>query len=191
MSYQEPIFNSESGLFGRANRFVVNSWVDASRATNAYSEGMDWAQRQVIQGGMNRTWLAKLTAATLIAPNRWRYAFSAFNITAGFLPQLTPTTFGQGVDAVNIRELRNTAAQVDGSPIPNGASVGPVGSSWSAQNVAWNTTELEGYVWMHASYTPTGTTLFWFDTPNPVRCASSFFAEEQGGGEGFGEEPPP
>lgn len=178
MSYQEPIFTS--GLFGRANRVVVNSWGDAARTTAANAEGMDWAQRQVVQGQMNRTWLACLTTATLITPNRWRYAFSAFNVTDADLPQLTSTTFGQGIDAINLRELRNTAAQVDGSPIPPGATVGPVGSSWLAG--AWSVAALEGYVWMHASYTPTGTTLFWFDTPNPVRCAASFFIEGEGGG---------
>jgi hypothetical protein len=36
---------------------------------------------------------------------------------------------------------------------------------------------------MHATQDTTGGTLFWFDTPNPVRCASSFFTEGEGGGE--------
>ena len=181
MSYQEPIFTSPAGLFGKANGFVVNAWTDAARSTNANAEGMEWAQRQVVQGGMNRTWLAKLTQAVPLAGafNRWRYHFVPFNVTIAGTPTVTQTTFGVGEGALNIRELRNTPAQVDGSPIPNGASVGPVGSTWAAN--AWTTTSLEGYVWMHVSYTPTGTTLFWFDTPNPVRCAASFFTEGGGG----------
>ena len=187
MSYQEPIFNS--GLFGKANRFVTNAWTDAARAANAYAEGMEWAQRQVVSGSPTETWLAKLTTATLLAPNRWRYAFTGFDITSAGGVATSSNTFGEGTLALNIRELRNTAAALDGSPIPTGATAGPVGSSWNG--TAWTTTNLEGYVWMHASYCTDGTTLFWCDTPNPVRCASSFFSEGAGGGEGFGEEPPP
>lgn len=185
MSYQEPIFTSPAGLFGKANGFVVNAWTDAARSTNANAEGMDWAQRQVVQGAMNRTWLAKLTTASPISPNRWRYSFVAFNITDSAGPSLPNTTFGAGSNAVNIRELRNTAAILDGSPMPNGATAGPVGSSWHESS--WTSSALDGYVWMHASYTPTGSTLFWFDTPNPVRCAPLSFNE--GGGEGEGGGP--
>ena len=187
MSYQEPIFTS--GLFGKANRFVTNAWTDAARAANAYAEGMEWAQRQVVSGSPTETWLAKLTTATVLAPNRWRYAFVGFDITSLGLPVTSSNTFGEGTLALNLRELRNTAAAMDGTPIPLGATVGPVGSTWAAND--WTVVDLEGYVWMHASYCTDGTTLFWFDTPNPVRCADSFFAEEQGGGEEFGEEPPP
>lgn len=189
MSYQEPIFTSAAGLFGRANGFVVNAWTDAARAANAYAEGMEWAQRQVVAGRVTDAWLAKLTAATVLAPNRWRYAFTGFDITAAGGVATSSNTFGEGTLALNLRELRNTAAALDGSPIPTGATAGPVGSSWNG--TAWTTANLEGYVWMHASYCSDGTTLFWFDTPNPVRCASSFFTEGAGGGEGFGEEPPP
>ncbi len=181
MSYQEPIFNS--GLFGKANRFVTNAWTDAARAANAYAEGMEWAQRQVVSGSPTETWLAKLTTATVLAPNRWRYAFTGFDITSAGAALTSANTFGEGTLAINIRELRNTAGAVDGSPIPTGATVGPVGSAWTAG--AWTTSSLEGYVWMHASYCTDGSTLFWFDTPNPVRCAASFFTgEDEGEGEG-------
>jgi hypothetical protein len=179
MTYQDPIF--ERGLFGKANAFVVNAWGNAARAASDYAEGMEWAQRQVVSGAVTETWLAKCTTATLLAPNRWRYAFEDFDITSAAAPLTNSNTFGEGTQAINIRELRNTAGAIDGTPIPTGATVGPVGSVWNG--TAWTTTNLEGYVWMHATYDTTGGTLFWFDTPNPVRCASSFFTEGEGGGE--------
>lgn len=177
MTYQEPIF--QRGLFGQANAFVVNAWGNAARVASEYAEGMDWAQRQVVAGRQTDTWLAKCTSATLLAPNRWRYAFEDFDITASAAPLTNSNTFGEGTGAINIRELRNTAAAIDGTPIPTGATVGPVGSVWNG--TAWTTTNLEGYVWMHATYDTTGGTLFWFDTANPVRCASSFFTDPGGG----------
>ena len=184
MSYQEPIFTS--GLFGKANRFVTNAWTDAARAANAYAEGMEWAQRQVVSGSPTETWLAKLTTATVLAPNRWRYAFVGFDITSVGAAVTSSNTFGEGTLALNLRELRNTASELDGTPIPTGASAGPVGSTWNGS--AWITTGMEGYVWMHASYCTDGSTLFWFDTPNPVRCGQAFlFVDPVPDPEGEGE----
>ncbi len=174
MSYQRPIFNA--GLYGKANASVMNGFVDSAEAVFANEEGLRWAQRQVVQGDLQLTFLAKLTSATLLAPNRWEYAFEPYTYSSsatGRLPvALTTTTWGASTTdpktkAINIRETRNLSANIDGSPLPTGASIGPVGSSWAT---GWPTSGLEGYVWMHAEYDQDGGILHWFDAPNPIKC---------------------
>ena len=71
------------------------------------------------------------------------------------------------IKAIHIRDTRTLSANIDGSPLPIGASIGPVGSSWSS---GWPTSSLAGYVWMHAEYDQDGGILHWFDAPNPVVC---------------------
>ena len=169
MGYQTPIF--ESGLFGKANRFVCNGWTQSAQAVSANAEGLEWAQRQVVQGSVQERWLAKLTAATSITSDRWKYTFEPFSITSAADPaSLLTGTWGKGTGAINIRELRNDGAQIDGSPKPAGSSVGPVGSVYT--NGAWRTTDLAGYVEMHLEYDTSGGVLYWFSEPNPVRCGS-------------------
>lgn len=168
MSHQVPIF--ESGLFGKANRFVTNAWTESASAVAANAEGLEWAQRQVVQEAVQTTYLAKITTATVLGTNRWRYDGVAFDITAAGAATVSTGTFGQFTGALNIRELRNTAGVIDGSPLPTGASIGPVGSSWTG--TVWSTTSLEGYVWITVAYDTGGNVLYWFDTPNPSRCGT-------------------
>ena len=169
MSYQTPIF--ESGLFGKANRFVCNGWTQSAQAVAANAEGLEWAQRQVVQGSVPERWLAKLTAATSIGADRWTYTFEPVAISSSNAPAaLLTSTWGAGTGAINIRELRNDGSQVDGSPKPSGSSIGPVGSVYASG--AWTTSSLAGYVEIHLDYNTSGEVLFWFSEPNPVRCAS-------------------
>jgi hypothetical protein len=138
-------------------------------ANNA--EGIRWAQEQLAKASTPERWLAKITAASLLAPNRWEYTFEPFTYNVARNPvQLLTGTFGAGTLAVNIRETRNSATTVDGSPLPTGTSIGPVGSSYVAG--AWVTTSLAGYVEMHADYDSVGAVLYWFDAPNPTRCGT-------------------
>jgi len=168
MSYQQPIF--DSGLFGKANRFVVNGWTDAAVAVSEHGEGIRWAQEQVRRAQVQTRFLARITTATALAANRWRYDGGGLDITSVADPAAASGTFGTFTGAINLRELRNTATVLDGSPIPTGASVGPVGSSYSGS--AWSTTALQGYVEMVVAYDTSGNLLYWFDAPNPTRCAS-------------------
>lgn len=170
MSYQTPIF--ESGLFGKANRFVCNGWTESAQAVAANAQGLEWAQQQVVQGSVPDRWLAKLTAAFSISTDRWVYTFEPIAINSGNQPvQLfTFSTWGKGQGAINLRELRNDGSQVDGSPKPTGSSIGPVGSLYVSN--AWTTSNLSGYVQIHLDYTTSGGVLFWFSEPNPVRCPS-------------------
>lgn len=174
MSYQRPIFNS--GLYGKANASVMNGFVDSAEAVFFNEEGLRWAQRQVVQGELQLTFLAKLTAATVLLPNRWEYVFEPFVIhtAAAFrVPTtLTAGTWGSSTGdattkAVNLRELRNTATVIDGSALPGGASIGPVGSVYAG---GWATTSLEGYVFMHVDTDKQGNLVHWFDAPNPIDC---------------------
>lgn len=176
MSYQRPIFNS--GLYGKCNASVMNGFVDSAEAVFANEEGLRWAQRQVVQGELQLTFLAKLTAATVLAPNRWEYVFEPYThssaATLRVPTTLTTTTWGSSTadpstKAINIREARNTATVIDGSALPAGASIGPVGSTYAA---GWTTTSLAGYVWMHVEYDKDGGILHWFDAPNPIDCGS-------------------
>jgi hypothetical protein len=167
VSFQRPIFNS--GLFGKANRFVCNAWTDSAEAVGENAEGIRWAQQQVVRGEVQDTFLAKLTVASLLSPNRWEYEFEGFlyGPTPARTPQQLAGTFALGVGALNLRETRNTTTAIDGSPLPTGASIGPVGSSYSG---GWSTTNLAGYVWMHADYGSDGSLVYWFDAINPIKC---------------------
>jgi hypothetical protein len=169
MSYQTPIF--ESGLFGKANRFVCNGWTQSAQAVAANAQGLEWAQQQVVQGSVPERWLAKLTAATLISVDRWVYAFEPFAINSNNQPIILneASTWGKGTGAINLRELRNDGTQIDGSPKPDGSSIGPVGSVYASG--AWTTSSLAGYVEIHLDYNTSGDVLFWFSEPNPVRCS--------------------
>lgn len=167
MSYQTPIF--ENGLFGKANRFVCNGWTESSQTVFQNSEGIEWAQRQVVQGSVPDRWLAKLTAATAITTDRWTYSFQPLGIVGASPATLLAGTWGVGSGAINLRELRNDGVNVDGSPKPTGATIGPVGSTYTN---AWSLGNLAGYVEMHLSYQNNGSVLYWFSEPNPVRCPS-------------------
>ena len=166
MTFQAPIFNS--GLFGKANEFVCNAWTEASRSVSASAEGIEWAQRQVAKSDLPDRWLAKVTAASSAGTNKWTYTFEPFVIDSGGAPASVSGTWGTGTGAINIRELRNSGSEIDGSPIPAGASIGPFGSTWSG--TAWSTTSLSGYTEMHSDYRSDGSVLFWFDGINPTRC---------------------
>jgi hypothetical protein len=166
MSFQTPIF--ESGLFGKANRFVCNSWQQSAELVAENAEGIDWAQRQLHGASVPKSWLARVRTATLFAPNRWFYTFESVIITPahGVLP--TGGNWGKGSGAINIREITNTATVIDGSPKPTDATIGPVGSTWSG--TAWSLA-LTGTVEMHLSYDSSGAAAWWFSEPNPARCA--------------------
>jgi hypothetical protein len=189
VSFQRPIFNK--GLFGRANASVCNLWTDASETVAQNADGIAWATGQLVRGKIEEAWLAKLLTATLIAPNRWKYTFEPFlinNAGSNAVPQaLEPGTFGSTLDAqnhhhaFNLRELRNTAGAIDGSPLNAGTTIGPVGSTWSGS--AWSLAGLAGYVHLHLEYDPTGRTLYWFDCPNPFQCDAPAPSPPPGGGE--------
>lgn len=166
MTFQAPIFNS--GLFGKANEFVCNAWTESSRAVAASAEGIEWAQQQVKRLNLPDVWLAKVTAASSLATNRWTYTFEPFAIDSSSAAVSVSGTWGTGSGAINIRELRNTSTAIDGSPIPAGASIGPFGSTWSGS--AWSTTSLAGYCEMHTEYRDDGSVLYWFSEINPSRC---------------------
>lgn len=176
MSFQRPIFNK--GLFGRANASVCNAWMDSAETVAQNAEGIAWASDQLVRGRIVESWLAKLISATLIAPNRWKYQFEPFAINL-IANNAVPTnlqtgTFGANFDtnheslAFNIRELRNTATVIDGSPLPAGTTIGPVGSDFNGST--WSVAGLAGYVLMNLEYDSRGYSLFWFDTPNPTAC---------------------
>lgn len=175
MSFQRPIFNK--GLFGRANASVCNAWMDSAETVAQNAEGIAWASDQLVRGRIVESWLAKLTSATAVPGQfyRWRYAFEPFAIDLNAGDALAAAfqlgTFGKSDGtsyAVNIRELRNTQFELDGTPLVNGATAGPVGSRFNIG--VWATTPLEGYVQMNLDYDADGNALFWFDTPNPTAC---------------------
>jgi hypothetical protein len=165
MTYQQPIF--DAGLFGKANRFVCNSWTDAAAFVGRNAEGIEWAQAQLGRGAVPTRWLARVTKATSIGVDRWTYEFESIVLTDTHTAQATAGSFGKGTGAINLREIGNDGLKVDGSPKPGGASVGPVGSSWLGSS--WNPT-LSAVVEMNLVYDSTGAAAWWFSSPNPVRC---------------------
>ncbi len=179
MSQQQPIFRN--GLFGAANASVCNAWTESAALVQQNADGLAWASAQLVQGAVEQTWLATLEQAIAI-PNtdhRWKYRFRPFLINLDgndAVPQdplagtfgKTPAANAHEDHAFNIRELRNTLSEIDGSPLPANGTAGPVGSTFASGG--WSLAALEGYVWMHLSYDIKGRALFWFDCPNPVAC---------------------
>jgi hypothetical protein len=182
VSHQRPIFNT--GLFGRANASVCNAWTDAADAVSQNADGIAWASEQVVRGSVPETWLAKLTSAVSLGTNRWKYVFEPMTISlatnAATPQQLLAGTFGKTPagptheqHAFNIRELRNTAAEIDGTVLATGQTIGPVGSTWTNLGggaAGWSLVNLAGYVLLHQEYSAEGLSLFWFDCVNPTRC---------------------
>lgn len=189
MSFQRPIFNK--GIFGRANATVVNGWTDSAEMVSQNADGIAWASAQVVSGRIVETWLAKLLTALPIGANRWKYTFEPFaiqlNANNAVPVTLVAGTFGATLDgqhhhhAFNIRELRNTAADIDGSPLNINTTIGPVGSSYAGN--AWQLLGLSGYVHMHLEYDSEGRSLYWFDCPNPVQCDLAAPEPPPGGGD--------
>lgn len=169
-SEQVPIF--ESGLFGKANSIVCNSWTDAARIVAENAEGIRWAQSQVVGGHVTLRFLAKITSAASLAPNRWLYTGTAMQLTSTYATSVPSGSFGTFSAAINLRELRNTSTMVDGSLL-DGATIGPVGSEYVDADDAWKLTGLEGYVEMVADYNSSGGLVYWFDCVNPSVCTNS------------------
>ena len=178
MSYQAPIF--ESGLFGKANRFVCNGWTQSAQTVAQHAEGIEWAQQQLIKPDIPTRWLALITQATYLYPNRWSYTFEPFAIDTmvGVIPMTSvplvtqpagDKKWGVGQGAINLRELDNTSSIIDGSPLPSGASIGPVGSR--DVNGTWLLVGLRGHVEINMDYRTDGQVLYWFSSPNPVKCS--------------------
>lgn len=168
MSTQRPIF--QQGLLGAANREVCNLWTDGAEIARDGADALEWARAQMVGFRTSDAWLAKITSATLLSTNRWTYSGSAFNLDGSHAPIASTDSYGAFTGALNLREIRNAAGVVDGSPLPAGASVGPVGSVWDTATSAWTTTGLAGYVWMRRAYRTNGADLVYFDTPNPGKC---------------------
>lgn len=167
MSKHDPIFQRQ--INGAASREWANRLTQAGGLVDESRTLLEDGLMRMFQGGIPVCWLAKGTAASAIsgASNRWTYDGQVL-IIDGTSPDTTSDQFGVFAGAINIRELRNTSTHVDGSEIPTGASIGPVGSVYSGG--AWTTSSLAGYFQLHASYKKDGSVLFWFDAPNPMRC---------------------
>lgn len=178
VTYQAPIF--ESGLFGKANAFVCNSWTEAARAYGNYAEGIEWAQREMMAGKVMTRFLAKITDATQIGSNRWEYSFEPFSIDGSSAPASVNGDFATGSGALNLRELRNTASEIDGTPI-SGFTIGPFGSS--RNDGSWITNGLSGYCEMIVTHRTDGSVLFWFSESNPSACTQESPSPPQEGGE--------
>lgn len=171
MTYHRPKF--EQGLFGSANRFVCNRWTDGSEFTFANSQGIEWAQAQLVRGDVLSTHLCEVESAAALASNRWTYTVK---------PWVPAAIAGSGIAAPtderfkyttcrNLREEHNTATTVDGMDITAPASsIGPVGSVWSG--AAWTTSSLSAKVLVHVVYDLGGNAYAFFDRPNPIRCTT-------------------
>lgn len=168
MSTQRPIF--QQGLLGAANREVCNLWTDGAEIARDGSDAIEWARAQMVGFRPAEAWLAKITSATLLSTNRWTYSGTAVDLDGSNAPIARTDSYGVFTGALNIREIRNGAGVVDGSPLPAGATIGPVGSVWDTATSSWTTTGLAGYVWMRRAYRTNGAELVFFDTMNPGKC---------------------
>jgi hypothetical protein len=170
MSNQRPIFNS--GLYGKANRTVMNAFMESADTLSVNQGAIDWAYRASMpEAFTTRTFLARIqTASVITASARWSYSGTeAVLLSASPWHENVSGTEYNFSGALNIRELFNSSTLVDGMDISSPAStIGPVGSSWSG--TAWTTGSLAAVVVMTVAYTKTGGISYYFDRPNPIRC---------------------
>lgn len=169
MTYMRPRF--EQGLFGSANKFVCNRWTDSSEFVAESTEGIRWAQSQLVQGNIVAQGLCEAVSATVLAANRWEYTVRLWvpaAITGSAIAAVTDPRFDY-TKCRNLREEHNTATTVDGMDITAPAStIGPVGSTWTG--TAWTTTSLQAKFVVSVVYDLGGNAYAFFDRPNPIRC---------------------
>jgi hypothetical protein len=169
MTYMRPKF--EQGLFGSANKFVCNRWTDSSELVAESTEGIRWAQSQLVQGNIVAQGLCSITAAAALATNRWTYTVSLWvpaSIAGAGISTVTDPRFNY-TTCRNLREEFNTATIVDGMDITTPAStIGPVGSVWTGS--AWTTSSLTAVAMVSVVYDLGGNAYAFFDRPNPIRC---------------------
>lgn len=185
MSHQRPIFHQ--GLYGKANREVMNGILDGVDVVRQYQDALLWADEQMRSGEIRIRWfLATITSATLMdatggtAGNRWWYSGKAAVLdidagTGGLISEATNDSTDTFVNAVNLREVFNNAATADQMDTGNPqVSVGPVGSHYAGGNT-WTTSSLTAIVVMGCTYDKAGRNRYFFDRPNPIRCWDSSF----------------
>lgn len=192
MSNQRPIFNGNAGLFGKANRVVMNTIMDTVDTVQQYQAGMIAAQSLLLEDRQTiRYFLAKLTTATSLGSGTYKWTYSGSPVVFNTLGSPVGYPGGAAVNdsadqfaaAINLREFYNDSNPVDGmNPTAPGVSVGPVGSTYIASN-EWSTTNLEAVVIMYVTVNNLGSVIYFFDRPNPIRCGEESFVPPEGGGE--------
>lgn len=190
MSNQRPIFNENAGLFGKANRVVMNGIIDTVDTVNQYQAAMMAAQQLLLEQRQTmRFFLAKLNTATSLGTGTYKWTYSGTPFVLNTLG--TPAGYPSGAAvndsadqfsaAINLREFYNHSNPVDGmNPTMPAVSVGPVGSTYTGQNT-WTTSNLQAVVIVYVTVNSSGGVVYFFDRPNPVVCAEESFFE--GGGE--------
>jgi len=170
MSNQRPIFNA--GLYGKANRVVMNDMMDGTEFTQNNQFATEYAYRASMPNPYEpRKFLARLTTATAISGGRWSYAgTAAVMLVSSPYSEIISAGGETFTGAINLREVFNSSGtDIDGMNFTSpAATVGPVGSFFDVS--AWATTGLEALVEITVVYAKTGEPMFYFDRPNPLRC---------------------
>lgn len=174
MSYQRPIFNGQQGLFGKANREVMNGLLDSNDVVQQYSQALVWADQQMRATGEQISWfLGRLKTATPIGGKiyQWTYSGNPCMIEdySGDVTDWNDQSF-RFTNAINLRELFNDSGWVDGSDTTN-TRTGPVGSTYRDTQSRWDTTDLKCVCVIGIWRKNNGTPLYFFDRPNPVNCS--------------------
>lgn len=157
-------------VIGSLTRETTQLMIDGAALAMDNAPAIDAAKQLLLPGQTAMRFLAKFTAATAMGGtyNRYLYTGEPMMIDYAHDPQLLTDSWGEITDAINISELRNTETELDGTPLPDGATAGPFGSSWTGS--AWTTSGLNGYAECCATFRDDGTLLFWFDKQLPIRC---------------------
>ena len=169
MSYQRPIFNGQQGLFGKANREVMNGILDSADMVAQYADALSWADQQMRSGSEQiRFFLGSIKSATAVSGKQYQWTYSG---NPCMIEQNRNVTDWNDscfafTDAVNVRELFNATGWVDGNQTTN-ISTGPVGSTY---NTTWQTSNLRCVCVVGIWRKNDGSPLYFFDRPNPVVC---------------------
>lgn len=173
MSYQRPKFTSS--VYGGLTRPVMQDMQRAGDVIRdqAGAEAITWANRERMSARSVSMGLVELVSATAIggAAYRWNYTVRLWHPAGagGITLPGTDSRFTYS-NAINLRELHNTATRVDGVTI-NAAPTdqfGAVGAVFSGGT--WSNGELLAKVQLFVVYDTAGAAWPYFDRPNPYRC---------------------
>jgi hypothetical protein len=172
VSYQRPKFTQ--GVYGGLTRPVMQDMQRAGDVIRdqAGGDAIAWANTRRMEGNSVSMGLVEITGATLIsgASYRWNYSVKLWH-PAGAGGITLPSTDSRFTytNALNLRELYNTATLVDGVTVNATPTdqFGPVGSYFTGG--AW-ATQYSARVQLFVVYNTAGAAWPYFDRPNPYRC---------------------
>lgn len=160
-----------SSPHGPLTREAAQAQLNGAALARDNAEAIGAAARELVPPPrLPRRFLAKLTGAEPIdgEDNQWTYTGQAAVRKADGTIELVDDDWGLFENGINLDEHGNTTAVVAGFPLPAGATIGPVGSTFAEGT--WTTDGLDALVFVDVEYLDDGGAVVFFSRSNPGAC---------------------